>query len=82
MLLWGNEEKIEEIPSSILDAKKICDQLGIKHHVLDLKSEFQECVINNFIEDYKKGLTPNPCIECNKYLKYGYFYQKARGIRV
>lgn len=60
-----------------LDAKKVCDKLGIKHYVFDLKEEFRNCVINNFINTYENAKTPNPCIECNKYLKFGYFYQKA-----
>jgi tRNA-specific 2-thiouridylase len=50
---------------------------GIPHYTLNFKKEFKECVINNFIESYSNAETPNPCIECNKYLKFNYFYKKA-----
>ena len=53
-------------------------QFGIPHYTIDCKTEFKEKVINNFIQEYEKARTPNPCIECNKYLKFGSFYQKAK----
>lgn len=62
---------------SVCDAKKICDKLGIPHYTLNFKKEFSKHVIENFIEQYSKAITPNPCIECNKYLKFKYLYQKA-----
>lgn len=45
--------------------------------MLDFKKEFKECVIKNFIETYNKAMTPNPCVQCNKYMKFNYFYNKA-----
>lgn len=62
------------------DAKLVCDKLGIEHHVIDLKEEFKKRVINNFIDCYKNGTTPNPCVECNKYLKFGALYEYAKKI--
>lgn len=62
---------------SIKDAKEVCKKLGIKHYVFDLKEEFNKCVIKNFIEEYEQARTPNPCIECNKHLKFKSFYEKA-----
>lgn len=62
---------------AIKDAKEICDYLGIKHYVFDLVSEFKSIVIDNFIEAYKMGTTPNPCVVCNKYFKFGLFYKKS-----
>ncbi len=53
------------------DAKSVCEKLGIEHLTLDLKNEFKERVIDDFINQYKEGLTPNPCLECNKYIKFG-----------
>ena len=61
----------------IEDAKKICKQLDIPHYVIDNTKEFDEKVIQNFINEYSNARTPNPCIECNKYLKFGEFYKKA-----
>ncbi|MBQ8871504.1 MAG: tRNA 2-thiouridine(34) synthase MnmA [Bacilli bacterium] len=66
--------------SGSADAKLVCDKLGIEHHVIDLKDEFKKCVINNFIDCYKNGTTPNPCVECNKYLKFGALYEYAKQI--
>ena len=63
--------------SAVLDAKKVCDKLNIEHHVINLKDDFKNYVINNFIDSYKKGFTPNPCVECNKYLKFGKLYEEA-----
>ena len=66
-----------ETDKSIEDAKSICDYLGIKHYVFDLREEFRKIVISNFIEAYKNGTTPNPCVVCNKYFKFGLFYDKS-----
>ena len=63
---------------AIEDAKNICKKLGIKHYIFDLRKEFKKEVIDNFIEAYKSGKTPNPCVNCNKYFKFGLFYQKAK----
>lgn len=54
-----------------VDAKKVCEDLGIKHFILDIQEYFQEKVINYFINEYSQGKTPNPCIVCNKYIKLG-----------
>lgn len=63
--------------SSSLDAKRVCDYLEIPHYTLNFKEEFDKYVIQDFIENYANCRTPNPCIECNKYLKFGSMYQKA-----
>ncbi len=63
--------------NSIRDAKSVCDKLGIEHYVFDLRKEFENFVIKDFIEEYKNGNTPNPCIVCNKYIKFGAMLEKA-----
>ena len=63
---------------AILDGRAICSEIGIKHYVVDYMNEFRQIVINNFIEAYKSGKTPNPCVVCNKYFKFGLFYEKAK----
>lgn len=63
--------------SAVNDAKRVCDQLGIPHYTLNCEDEFKTHVIDNFINSYKNAGTPNPCVECNKYLKFGAFYRKA-----
>ncbi len=67
----GNDEAIQ-------DAKNICQKLNIEHYVYDLRKEFKDNVISDFIKKYEMCLTPNPCIKCNKYMKFGYMYKKAK----
>ena len=72
MILHGKEEE------TIKDVKKICDMLKIPHYTFDFRKEFKCYVINKFIEEYKIARTPNPCVECNKKMKFGLFYEKAK----
>ena len=60
------------------DAKRICDMLDIPHYTLDLKEQFKKHVIDDFITCYATCKTPNPCIECNKFMKFGLMYEKAK----
>jgi len=52
-------------------ARATAEQLGIPYHIVDLESEFKEHVVDPFLEGYKNGLTPNPCIRCNREIKFG-----------
>ena len=61
----------------ILDAKKVCEKLGIPHSTADFSEGFQEYVIQPFIHEYEIGNTPNPCILCNRYMKFGGLYDIA-----
>ncbi len=72
MKMWEDTEK------AIEDAKKVCNRLGIEHHVIDCTEKFRCHVINKFISEYENAKTPNPCVECNRYLKFGAFYEKAK----
>ena len=64
--------------NAVEDAKKVCQKLGITHYVLNYKEEFKCHVIDNFINEYKNARTPNPCVECNKNIKFGVLLQKAK----
>ena len=61
-----------------IDAKNVCNQLGIPHFTFNYKDEFRKYVIDDFISCYANCKTPNPCIECNKYMKFGFMYEKAK----
>ncbi|MEI6348124.1 MAG: tRNA 2-thiouridine(34) synthase MnmA [Bacteroidota bacterium] len=62
---------------SINDARTVAVTLGFPHHVLDLRKEFKDLVINDFVAEYMKGRTPNPCILCNTHMKWDALLQKA-----
>ena len=64
--------------SAAADAKKVADILGIPHYTLNFKDEFKRDVIDNFIEEYKNGRTPNPCIRCNQLIKFDLLLKKAK----
>ncbi len=74
MQLWEPKEENR----AIQDAKQICDQLGISHFCVNCQQEFRTKVVDHFIHEYQEARTPNPCVECNHYLKFGIFYQKAK----
>ena len=62
------------------DARRAADQLGIDHYCLNFREVFAEKVIGNFVAEYRRGRTPNPCIRCNDYVKFGAVLDKARAI--
>lgn len=64
------------------DAKNICDFLNIEHYIYNYNEEFKKHVIDNFIDCYSNCKTPNPCIECNRYMKFGVMYEKAKELRL
>jgi len=64
--------------SAVEDARRVCSILGIPHYVTNLKREFEDEVIDEFIKEYARGRTPNPCITCNRALKFGHLLRRAR----
>lgn len=60
-----------------MDAKAVAKRLGIRHDVLELAEAFRTNVIDYFVESYREGLTPNPCIACNTYMKFGSLLEYA-----
>ena len=64
--------------NTYLDAKNVCNQIGINHITFDCKEEFKKHVIQDFIDCYSYCKTPNPCIECNKFMKFGFMFEKAK----
>lgn len=62
---------------SFEDARLVCDSLGISFYGMDFSSEFSQNVIKKFVHSYEIGETPNPCIECNRYMKFSILHKKA-----
>jgi tRNA-uridine 2-sulfurtransferase len=63
--------------NAVMDARKVADQLGFKHFVVNMREEFGDLVIENFVNEYLKGRTPNPCVICNRKIKFGSLLKRA-----
>ncbi len=74
----GEDVFCPENLSDVEDAKNTAEKMGIPFYVFEFYDEFKKYVIQNFIDTYEKGATPNPCIVCNKNLKFGTMLKKAR----
>lgn len=59
------------------DAKAVCAKLGFPHYLFSMEPQFEQYVIKQFVESYQKGQTPNPCVECNKHIKFDAMLEKA-----
>lgn len=62
---------------SIMEAKHLAEQLGFEHHIVDYRDLFRQTVIQNFVEEYMRGRTPNPCVLCNSHIKWGELIRAA-----
>lgn len=62
------------------DARLVAAQIGIPHYVVDFREAFGQHVINNFVSEYLQGRTPNPCVICNREIKWGQLLQKAEAL--
>jgi tRNA-specific 2-thiouridylase len=80
MQVWPSKKSFGGCCSleAVSDAKKVADKLSIPHYVLNFRDVFQKDVIDNFVEEYKQGRTPNPCIRCNQFIKFDHLHRKAR----
>ncbi|MDD5190799.1 MAG: tRNA 2-thiouridine(34) synthase MnmA [Dehalococcoidales bacterium] len=76
MLVVPEAESISDKVPSL--AQNVAKKLGITHYVIDLRSFFKETIIADFCRQYEHGRTPNPCVRCNRFIKFGLLYDKAR----
>lgn len=77
MQIWQDEDETRQQESggccglsAVDDARRVANKLGIPYHVMNFKADFKEKVIDYFIDEYLHGRTPNPCIACNRYVKW------------
>ena len=88
MKLYNNEdidfvsEKTCCSLDDVLDAKSVCARLGIRHYTLNMTDDFKKEVIERFISAYQNGFTPNPCIDCNRYMKFSKMLHKAKELDI
>ena len=86
MQIWQEDKEYEEREgvccslSAVDDARRVANKIGIPFYVLNFRDSFKKNVIDYFIDEYMEGRTPNPCIACNRYLKFDEFLKKAKGI--
>ena len=74
---WGSDEDGDSRCCEIDEARRICEILGIKYHPHNCTSLFRQNVVTPFIDAYLQGMTPNPCIECNRYVKWSKLIELA-----
>jgi tRNA-specific 2-thiouridylase len=83
MKLWSDRRLGSDSPGvqdetpAITDARRVADALGIPHYVVDLQEEFRHCVVDYFSHEYFRGRTPNPCVVCNRKIKFGLLLSRA-----
>ncbi|MFN3527870.1 MAG: tRNA 2-thiouridine(34) synthase MnmA [Candidatus Altarchaeaceae archaeon] len=86
-----NEEEIKNVKykrpacygpkeEDIKDVQTVCEKLNIPLHIIDLIKEYRKIVLDYFVDGYLKGITPNPCIICNRYIKFGILIERAKSL--
>lgn len=88
MHLWAGEAGVEQGPTpccsleTAAGARRVCQALGIPHYVFNLCQEFEACVVDEFVREYGRGRTPNPCLACNREIKFRLLLQRTRALGV
>ena len=73
----NTDQKVCGALTDVEDAKSVCNKMGLEHYCFDFSDYFEKYVINNFVSEYLIGNTPNPCIECNRHIKFNEMLKKA-----
>jgi tRNA-specific 2-thiouridylase len=83
MRLWSEETTGGKVynrcctPDQMADARRIADKLGIPFYVLDTRDVFRDTIVEYFVDQHRKGFTPNPCIECNRHIRFDWLQNNA-----
>jgi tRNA-specific 2-thiouridylase len=86
MKIWPCEADVEDDgrsccdPGSVRAAERVAEELGIRHYVLGMRAAFEAHVVRDFLLEYSRGRTPNPCVVCNRFIKFGPFLEKAAAV--
>ena len=86
--IWPSDKQASDLDNfggycgfgAIDDAKRVAHKLGIRHYIVNLSEIFNQEVINNFCQEYSLGRTPNPCIRCNRFIKFGALLERAKDL--
>lgn len=76
----GVTMRLHDPKDDAADARAVAENMGIPFHLLDCSGEFRRMVMEHFVSCYEQGLTPNPCVECNRHLKFGLLLQHAQAM--
>ena len=84
MRLWSEAGREADnrccTPEQMEDARRIADQLGIPFYAIDVQGYFRKTVVQYFLDQYAEGHTPNPCLECNRHIRFGFLLTQARAL--
>jgi tRNA-uridine 2-sulfurtransferase len=81
MKLWGGESDTGCCSvSDVDDARRVAQQLGVPHHVWNFGDEFEARVVAPYVDAHRRGVTPNPCVECNRHLKFDRLLRRAEAV--
>jgi tRNA-specific 2-thiouridylase len=78
LTLWLMKGKGQCCSEGMVDAARLCEQLGVPHHIVDIRETFQENIVDYLVSGYSEGITPLPCSQCNKAVKFGPMLDYAR----
>jgi len=78
--LGVGDDLVEGGAHTVLLAREAAEQIGIPHHIVEAKQEFEAGVVEDFCREYARGRTPNPCIRCNRLIKFGLLWEAARSL--
>ncbi|MEM9153299.1 MAG: tRNA 2-thiouridine(34) synthase MnmA [Cyanobacteria bacterium P01_F01_bin.3] len=78
LTLWLMRGKGQCCSEGLVDAAQLCEELGIKHHIVDSRDTFQKYIIDYLVTGYEQGITPSPCSQCNRAVKFGPMVSYAR----
>ena len=80
MRLWAEEENRCCAPQAVDDARHVAAQLGIPFYLVNYEAEFESCVVDYFVAEYSQGRTPNPCLACNRHIRFGRLLNHAMAL--
>jgi len=78
LTLWLMKGKGQCCSEGMVDAAYICEQLGVPHHIVDSRDLFQTYIVDYLVDGYREGITPLPCSQCNRTVKFGPMLNYAR----
>jgi tRNA-specific 2-thiouridylase len=80
MRLWSEDENRCCTPQAVDDARRVAGQLSIPFYLVNYETEFQACVVDPFVIEYSRGRTPNPCLACNRHIRFGHLLRHAQAL--